>query len=149
MFWPALRTMCVIKSGHQAHDATTMVAGKAANNELDTKMKEALEDQFKLVDMKDRKDLKIAPLLHFFSFRRIVTDEFTYVKEKCLAATLQLTAPRKWILSGTPPLGSFREINSMALFLGTKLSTDDNDGGVYESQAALKEKMKEKTGEHP
>jgi SNF2-related domain len=146
-FWPALRAIGVINSGHQAPDGTTSVTGKAANKKLDKGTKRRSEGQFKLVDMQERKDLKIAPLLHFFSFRRIVTDEFTYVKEKHLAATLQLTAPRKWILSGTPPLGSFREINSMAMFLGTKLSTDDNDGGLYESQAALKEKMKDKTGE--
>ena len=107
--------------------------------------KKLLDDNFRTVDMEERDDPKIAPLLHFFCFRRVVTDEFTYVQGKHLSLLLRLDAPRKWALSGTPPLGSFREVNNMAMLLGTKLSNDDNDGGLYESRSVLREKMKDKT----
>ena len=116
---------------------------------LDTKDekegKKLLQDNFKMVDMEERDNPKIAPLLHFFCFHRVVTDEFTYVQGKQLSLLLQLDASRKWGLSGTPPLGSFPEVNNMAMLLGTKLSNDDNEGGIYESRSAMKEKMKDKT----
>jgi hypothetical protein len=109
--------------------------------------KKMMDSNFKVVHLEERKDAKLEPLLHLFSFRRVVTDEFTYVQGKDLSLLLQLEAPRKWALSGTPCLSNFHEVNEMAMLLGTKLSTDDNDGGVFESQSVLKEKMKNKTCE--
>ena len=87
----------------------------------------------------------ICPLLHLFSFHRVVIDEFTYVSDEMLGAILHLTAPRKWILSGTPPLESFCDINLMAQFLGTKLSSDDEAGETHGSCGDLDKKMRDKT----
>jgi hypothetical protein len=109
-------------------------------------VEEVLDSNFKIIDIEERNDPKLEPLLHLFSFRRVVTDEFTYVQGKNLSLLLQLEASRKWALSGTPPLSSFHEVNDMAMLLGTKLSTDDSVGGVFESQSVLREKMKNKTG---
>ena len=145
---PIWRTLDEEKPGSQDSNVASITSNKTAGRELREKAEQVLDDNFKVVHMGERADPKIAPLLHLFSFRRVVTDEFTYVQGKNLSLLLQLDAPRKWALSGTPPLGSFREVNNMAMLLGTKLSTDDNDGGVFESQSALKEKMKDKTCEY-
>ena len=142
---PTWRMFDAEKPDSQGYDLTCAAPDKTAGEECEEETKQTLDDNFKVVDMKERAQPKVAPLLHLFSFRRVVTDEFTYVQGKQLSALLELAASRKWVLSGTPPLGSFREINNMAMLLGTKLSTDDNDGGVFESQSALKEKMKDKT----
>jgi hypothetical protein len=142
---PTWRTLDAEKPGSQGFGLPCTAPDKIAGEECEEETKQTLDDNFKVVDMKERAHPKIAPLLHLFSFRRVVTDEFTYVQGRQLSALLELVASRKWVLSGTPPLGNFREINNMAMLLGTKLSTDDNDGGVFESQSALKEKMKDKT----
>lgn len=67
------------------------------------------------------------PLLHAFSFNRLVIDEFTYANPERLAPLLSLEARSKWILSGTPPLNDFADINSIAPFLGIHLGIDDDD----------------------
>ena len=142
---PTWRGLEAEKPSSQGFDLTCTASDKMVGEECEEETKQTLDANFKVVDMKERADPKMAPLLHLFSFRRVVTDEFTYVQGKQLSALLELVASRKWVLSGTPPLGNFREINNMAMLLGTKLSTDDNDGGVFESQSTLKEKMKDKT----
>ncbi len=89
---------------------------------------------------------KMHAWLHCLRFRRLVIDEFTYVKDRKLSLILKISAERKWILSGTPPLGGFADVNRMAQLLGTKLSNDENDGGLFETQAQLTEKLRNKTG---
>ena len=145
---PAWRMLDAQKPDGQGFDVTSITSHQTAIEEWMEEARKALDENFSVVDMKEREDPKIAPLLHLFSFHRVVTDEFTYVQGKDLSLLLQLDASRKWILSGTPPLGSFREVNNMAMLLGTKLSTDDNDGGLFESRSVLKEKMKDKTCEY-
>jgi hypothetical protein len=142
---PTWRALDALNPGGQRFDVEDTTSDETADPVLRKEAKKTLDQTFKVIHMGEREDPRIAPLLHLFSFRRVVTDEFTYVQGKNLSLLLQLDAPRKWALSGTPPLGSFREVNNMAMLLGTKLSTDDNDGGVFESQSALKEKLKNKT----
>lgn len=67
------------------------------------------------------------PLLHAFSFNRLVIDEFTYANPERLAPLLSLEARSKWILSGTPPLNDFADVNTIAPFLGIHLGVDDDD----------------------
>lgn len=67
------------------------------------------------------------PLLHAFSFNRLVIDEFTYANPERLAPFLSLEARSKWVLSGTPPLNDFTDVNTIAPFLGIHLGFDDDD----------------------
>ena len=65
------------------------------------------------------------PPLEFFHWERVVVDEFTYLKGRDLAAIQALKASHKWILSGTPPVGSFSDIKGIAQFLGVHLGVDE------------------------
>lgn len=67
------------------------------------------------------------PLLHAFSFNRLVIDEFTYANPERLAPLLSLEAGSKWILSGIPPLNDFTDVNTIAPFLGIHLGIGDDD----------------------
>lgn len=67
------------------------------------------------------------PLLHAFSFNRVVIDEFTYANPERLAPLLSFESRSKWILSGTPPLNDFADVNTIAPFLGIHLGIDDDD----------------------
>lgn len=74
------------------------------------------------------------PLLHAFSFSRLVIDEFTYASPERLAPLLSLEARAKWILSGTPPLNDFADVNTIAPFLGVHLGVDDDDDDQSQSK---------------
>ncbi|KAL4785464.1 hypothetical protein BJX76DRAFT_356020 [Aspergillus varians] len=65
--------------------------------------------------------------LHAFAFNRLVIDEFTYVNADRLAQLLALQARSRWVLSGTPPLNDFADVNTIAPFLGVHLGIDDDD----------------------
>ncbi|PWY68636.1 hypothetical protein BO70DRAFT_417213 [Aspergillus heteromorphus CBS 117.55] len=67
------------------------------------------------------------PLLHAFSFNRLVIDEFTYANPERLAPLVALKARSKWVLSGTPPLNDFADVKTIAPFLGVHLGVDDDD----------------------
>lgn len=67
------------------------------------------------------------PLLHAFTFNRLVIDEFTYANPERLAPLLSLEARSKWVLSGTPPLNDFADVNTIAPFLGVHLGVDDDE----------------------
>lgn len=77
-------------------------------------------------DTQDWETVK-TPLLHAFSFNRLVIDEFTYANPERLAPLLSLEARSKWIISGTPPLNDFADVNTIAPFLGIHLGIDDDD----------------------
>ncbi|KAJ6110097.1 C-5 cytosine methyltransferase [Penicillium sp. IBT 16267x] len=79
------------------------------------------------------------PFLHAFHFNRLVIDEYTYADEDRTAALLRLSARSKWILSGTPALGDFADIKSIARHLGVHLGIDD-DADVPSHNARLKAK---------
>ncbi|KAE8383418.1 hypothetical protein BDV26DRAFT_287610 [Aspergillus bertholletiae] len=76
------------------------------------------------------------PLLHAFSFNRLVIDEFTFANPERLVPLLKLQACSKWVLSGTPPLNDFADINTIAPFLGIHLGIDDDD--IQSQNARLK-----------
>ncbi|KAL4867427.1 hypothetical protein BDV12DRAFT_198253 [Aspergillus spectabilis] len=64
--------------------------------------------------------------LHAFQFNRLVIDEFTYVDTDRLHQILALQARTKWVLSGTPPLNDFVDVNTIAPFLGVHLGINED-----------------------
>ncbi|KAL1606717.1 hypothetical protein SLS60_004124 [Paraconiothyrium brasiliense] len=73
------------------------------------------------------------PLLHLFHFNRIVVDEYHYLNvqqkdqkkahENLLSSVgvKTIAAHKRWVLSGTPSLGSFSDIDNIASFLDIRL----------------------------
>jgi hypothetical protein len=73
------------------------------------------------------------PLLHLFRFNRIVVDEYHYlnVHQKDQKKTHDnllssvgikaIPAYKRWVLSGTPALGSFADVDNISSFLGIRL----------------------------
>ncbi|BEI79864.1 hypothetical protein CcaverHIS002_0103930 [Cutaneotrichosporon cavernicola] len=89
-----------------------------------------------------KKDFNLlrSPVLHMFRFRRVIADEFTYLKERALPAILRLQSCFKWVLSGTPPVQDFPSIRSVASFMGIHLGVpDDTEGGLAHQKARAKE----------
>ncbi|OAP58235.1 hypothetical protein AYL99_07325 [Fonsecaea erecta] len=78
------------------------------------------------------KNGKIPVLLHMFAFRRLIVDEFTYVHGQTLLALLQLNASARWLLSGTPPIHDYDNVNTMAKLLGTQIAAYDEKEGKFE-----------------
>ncbi|KAF1985777.1 hypothetical protein K402DRAFT_404904 [Aulographum hederae CBS 113979] len=68
------------------------------------------------------------PLFQLFRFNRVVIDEFTYAdsdQSSSSAPMIRIKADKRWILSGTPPLGDFYDVqNKMAPFLGVNLGPE-------------------------
>ncbi|KAJ5151239.1 uncharacterized protein N7482_010491 [Penicillium canariense] len=81
-------------------------------------------------------DITCMPL-HAFSFNRVVVDEYTYSNEERNLSILSLVSRSKWILSGTPALGEFADVKSIARHLGIHLGVD-NDGDILTSNPRLK-----------
>ncbi|KAH8434119.1 putative SNF2 family helicase [Aspergillus melleus] len=78
--------------------------------------------------------------IHAFSFERLVIDEFTYVRvEPNPIAALQARA--RWVLSGTPPLNNFADVNTIAPLLGVHLGIDDDDMKSHNKLWKLKKKI--------
>jgi hypothetical protein len=70
----------------------------------------------------------LAPLLHLFRFNRIIVDEYHYLNDankigsNFIATSIkQISAHKRWVLSGTPALANFSDVNQLASFLGIKL----------------------------
>ena len=68
------------------------------------------------------------PLLHMFRFNRVVVDEDHYLNQDKKIESLffsvsvkSIAAVKRWVLSGTPALANFHDIDQIASFLGTKL----------------------------
>ncbi|KAL3447380.1 hypothetical protein BJX65DRAFT_318225 [Aspergillus insuetus] len=78
-----------------------------------------------------------AAFFHAFRFNRLVVDEFTYANTDRLSQLLSLRAHSKWVLSGTPPLNDFADVNTIAPFLGVHLGIDD-DGDIHSQNRRLK-----------
>ncbi|RPA73956.1 hypothetical protein BJ508DRAFT_333534 [Ascobolus immersus RN42] len=71
-----------------------------------------------------------APNLALFAWNRLVVDEYTYDTPVRIRTAIQtITATNKWILSGTPPLEDFADVQTIASFLGVHLGIDD-EGGI-------------------
>jgi len=70
----------------------------------------------------------LTPLLHLFRFNRIIVDEYHYLNDtnkiwsNFIATSIkQVSAHKRWVLSGTPALANFSDVNQLASFLGVKL----------------------------
>ncbi|KAI0578561.1 DNA repair protein rad8 [Pyrenophora tritici-repentis] len=70
----------------------------------------------------------VVPLLHLFRFNRVVIDEYHYLNDdEKVETSIKMTAikaiqsHKRWILSGTPALGGFSDVNHIASFLGIRL----------------------------
>ncbi|KAL6234151.1 hypothetical protein BDW75DRAFT_213122 [Aspergillus navahoensis] len=81
---------------------------------------------------------------HAFHFNRLVIDEFTYAKTDRLTQLLTLQARSKWVLSGTPPLNDFADVNTIAPFLGVHLGIDADDD-LNSQHFRLKELRKQRS----
>ncbi|KAF2711651.1 hypothetical protein K504DRAFT_375054 [Pleomassaria siparia CBS 279.74] len=67
------------------------------------------------------------PLLQLFRFNRVVVDEYHYLYtelDASHAAVKKINAHKRWILSGTPALTNFTDVNQMAMLLGVRLGRD-------------------------
>lgn len=71
---------------------------------------------------------KVVPILHMFKFNRLVVDEYHYLNDfKKLRnmftaiSVKKIAAHKRWILSGTPALANFTDIDNIASFLGARL----------------------------
>ena len=84
-----------------------------------------------------------SPPLEMFHFARLVIDEYTYLDGRILAMVQKLTATRRWVLSGTPPIHDFASLKTIATFLDIHLGVDDDGEG---SSAQLKKRQRDQTG---
>ena len=74
-------------------------------------------------------------LLHMFDFYRIVVDEYTYVDDnqqvdKLSSFITTISARSRWVLSGTPSIQDFGDVQNLARFLACNLGTVDDAAGV-------------------
>ncbi|KAI0317160.1 hypothetical protein OF83DRAFT_1059143 [Amylostereum chailletii] len=83
-----------------------------------------------------------APPLEMFHFARVVVDEYTYLSGKVLAMISRLSADRRWVLSGTPPVHDFASVKTIAQFLDIHLGVDDDGEG---HSAVIKKRIREQT----
>ena len=84
-----------------------------------------------------------APPLEMFHFTRLVIDEYTYLDGKILSLVQKLTATRRWVLSGTPPIHDFAALKTISAFLDIHLGVDDDGEG---QSAQVKKRKREQTG---
>ncbi|KAI9793644.1 MAG: hypothetical protein M1816_007539 [Peltula sp. TS41687] len=85
-----------------------------------------------------------SPLFQMFHFNRLVVDEYTYLDGKNHTCITQLQANTRWVLSGTPPLGDFADVKTIAIFLGINLGVDDDTSTVMRA-SNIKAMQKERT----
>ena len=88
---------------------------------------------------------KIPVLFHMFRFRRLVVDEFSYLPGKVLLALTQLHATRRWLLSGTPPIRTYDDVNTMAKLLRTQVASYDEKDGLFAFGADAKSMSADKS----
>jgi hypothetical protein len=82
------------------------------------------------------------PLLHLFHFNRVVVDEYHYLNDdKKLSNVLasvsvkRITALKRWVLSGTPALANFSDVDQIASYLGVRLGRYHFGDGVETTQS--------------
>jgi hypothetical protein len=82
------------------------------------------------------------PLLHLFQFNRVVIDEYHYLNDDKQMSNIiasvsakQLLAHKRWVLSGTPALGSFSDVNQIASYLGVTLGRIHPGDGTATTRA--------------
>ncbi|KAK9448197.1 uncharacterized protein V1518DRAFT_419949 [Limtongia smithiae] len=102
------------------------------------------QDMWELKSMKVKNDWKQmkCPPFELFKFNRVVIDEYTYLEGTVLEMIKHLSAKKRWILSGTPPLHDFASVKTIASFMGIHLGVDDDGEGDSET---VKRRKKEQT----
>ncbi|KAJ7577007.1 hypothetical protein C8J56DRAFT_870233 [Mycena floridula] len=88
-------------------------------------------------------ELMHAPPLEMFHFARTVVDEYTYLDGKIHSLITKLTAGRRWVLSGTPPIHDFGALKTISAFLDIHLGIDDDAEG---KSAEVKKRRRDQTG---
>ncbi|KIJ65553.1 hypothetical protein HYDPIDRAFT_27554 [Hydnomerulius pinastri MD-312] len=83
-----------------------------------------------------------SPPLEVFHFARVVVDEYTYLSGKVHSMVTKLTADRRWVLSGTPPIHDFGAVKTIAAHLNLHLGIDDDGEG---QSAMIKKRIREQT----
>lgn len=83
-----------------------------------------------------------SPPLEVFHFARVVVDEYTYLSGKVHSMVTKLTADRRWVLSGTPPIHDFGAVKTIAAHLNLHLGIDDDGEG---KSAMIKKRVREQT----
>ncbi|KAF1977758.1 hypothetical protein BU23DRAFT_526261 [Bimuria novae-zelandiae CBS 107.79] len=93
------------------------------------------------------------PLLHFFRFNRIVVDEYHYLDvaqkdtkkatENLLSSVgiKKIAAHKRWVLSGTPRLGSFTDVDNIASYLGLQLGRYSDTNGAPSGRRKQEEQL--------
>ena len=74
-------------------------------------------------------------LFHMFDFHRIVVDEYTYIDDNqhvdALASFITtIKARSRWVLSGTPNIQDFGDVQNLARYLACNLGVVDDAAGV-------------------
>lgn len=75
----------------------------------------------------------VRPLFHMFRWNRLVIDEFALstIKPTLLYTSMVgLDADKRWILSGTPPLDDFHDVQLFARLIGVNLGIDSFHPGI-------------------
>jgi len=91
---------------------------------------------------KDWREMKCPPL-ELFAWKRVVTDEFTYLDHRDREVVRSLTATYRWALSGTPPTAGFQDVKSIAALMGIHLGVDESQAQKSDSREfkALQKEM--------
>ncbi|KAL1970169.1 hypothetical protein VTN77DRAFT_6574 [Rasamsonia byssochlamydoides] len=132
------------QSSSAAKTATTKTAQAGAKKRklADTKnssTKTAPESKKPPKTWNDRKDFGIPEsedtemgdvrnvVFHMFRFQRVIIDEFTYLETSRHALLSTIKARSRWLLSGTPPINEFSEVNTFARLIDVYLGMDDDE----------------------
>ena len=98
---------------------------------------------FDLLNADSLNDCKGLPF-HAFEVYRLVLDEHTYVHDRVWQCVITLQAQRRWILSGTPPLATFSDLQESFGLIGVPLGIED-DNIASMSASAIRKFRKERT----
>jgi hypothetical protein len=86
------------------------------------------------------------PLLHLFRFNRVVVDEYHYLNDDKKMSNIiasvsvkRIAALKRWVLSGTPALSNFSDVDQIAAYLGIRLGRYHYGDGV---ETTLSDKMR-------
>ena len=129
----------------QTKKASKASTSKAAAKTTKPQAKRA-STVFKLTKNGSHDQMK-GPPLQMFRYNRIVIDEYTYVKEQDMTIVQSLKANYRWVLSGTPRLGDFTDLQLLASFLKVNLGVD-SDAATLQSRQQRKFRQ-ERTSESP
>lgn len=115
-----------------------------ANDRPNKRQKRTDSDPWKLGSKAVKRDWTQmqAPPMEIFHFARKVIDEYTYLDGKIHSLITRLSADRKWVLSGTPPIHDFAALKTIAAFLNLHLGVDDDGEGQSQE---VKKRRREQT----